>query len=100
MATASLKFVGAVSVPETAEDRARLRTEVLREIAALNRALDGAGAAERPELERAVTAAKLALMEPLWAEDWGDVADFREWLEKRGSPPAGVQAAADFFRRK
>lgn len=100
VAAAAFKFVGAVSVPATSEDRARLRTEVQRDIAALNRALNGASAAERPELERAVTAAKFALMEPLWAEDWGDVADFREWLDKRGSPPAGAQAAVDFFQRK
>ncbi len=96
----TFKFVGAVSVPETEEDRARLRVEAEREITALNRALDGTSATERPELERAVTAAKLALMEPLWADDWGDIADFRDWLEKRGSPPAGVQHAVDFFQRK
>jgi hypothetical protein len=100
VAAATLKFVGAVSIPATSEDRARLRKEAQRDIAALNRALNGASAAERPELERAVTAAKLALMEPLWAEDWGDLADFRDWLDKRGSPPAGVQAAVDFFQRK
>ena len=100
VATSTFKFVGAVSVPETDEDRARLRAETQQDIVALNRALDGAKAAERPELERAATKAKLAVMEPLWAEDWGDIADFREWLDKGGSPPAGVQGAVDFFQRK
>jgi len=100
VATSTFKFVGAVSVPETDEDRARLRAETQQDIVALNRALDSAKAAERPELERAATKAKLALMEPLWAEDWGDIADFREWLDRGGSPAAGVQGAVDFFQRK
>jgi len=100
VATSTFKFVGAVSVPETDEDRARLRAETQQDIVALNRALDSAKAAERPELERAATKAKLALMEPLWAGDWGDIADFREWLDRGGSPPDGVQGAVDFFQRK
>jgi hypothetical protein len=66
----------------------------------LNRALDSANATVRPELERAVARAKLALMEPLWATDWGELADFRGWLEKGGNPPADVQAAVDYFQRK
>ena len=100
IAASEFKFVGAVSVPETAEDRVRLRAETQQDIAALNRALDGADPAGRPRLERAVFRAKFALMEPLWAEDWGDIADFRDWLDKGGSPPAGVQAAVDYFQRK
>ena len=97
---ATVKFMGATSVPETDEERVRRRTETQAHIAALNRSLERAGAAERAELERAVTQAKVALMEPLWAEDWGDLADFREWLEKRGTPPAGTQAAVEVFQRK
>jgi hypothetical protein len=100
LATSTFKFVGAVSVPETDEDRARMRTETQQDIVALNRALNDAKAGERSDLERAVTKSKLALMEPLWAEDWGDIADFREWLDKGGSPPAGAQGAVDFFQRK
>jgi len=92
--------VGAVSVPETDQDRERLRAETQQDILALNRALDGADAAGRPGLERAVSRAKFALMEPLWAEDWGDVADFRDWLDKSGSPPATIQPAVDYFQRK
>jgi hypothetical protein len=97
VAASEFKFVGAVSVPETDEDRARMRVETQQDIIALNRALDAGG---RPELERAVARAKLALMEPLWAEDWGDIADFRDWLDKRGSPSATVQPAIDYFQRK
>jgi hypothetical protein len=97
VAASEFKFVGAVSVPETDEDRARMRVETQQDIIALNRSLDAGG---RPELERAVARAKLALMEPLWAEDWGDIADFRDWLDKRGSPSATVQPAIDYFQRK
>jgi hypothetical protein len=39
-------------------------------------------------------------MEPLWAEDWGDIADFRDWLDKGGNPPARGQAAVDYFQRR
>jgi hypothetical protein len=100
VAASEFKFVGAVSVPETDQDRERLRAETQQDILALNRALDGADAAGRPGLERAVSRAKFALMEPLWAEDWGDVADFRDWLDKSGNPPATIQPAVDYFQRK
>ena len=97
---ATVKFMGATSVPETDEERVRRRTEMQAHIIALNRSVERAGASERAELERAVTQAKVALMEPLWGEDWGDLADFREWLEKRGTPPPGTQAAVEAFQRK
>lgn len=100
IAASDFKFAGAVSVPETDEDRSRIRAEAQQDIVALNRIVDGANPGGRPELERAVSRAKLALMEPLWAEDWGDIADFRDWLDKRGSPPANVQTAVDYFQRK
>jgi hypothetical protein len=100
VAASGFSYAGAVSAPQTDEDRARMRIETQRDIVALNRALANANASERPELERAVTKAKVSLMEPLWAEDWGDIADFREWLAKGGSPPGTVQPAVDFFQRK
>lgn len=100
VATTEFKFVGAVSIQETEEDRARMRAETQQDIIALNRVLDGANAVSRPDLERAVSRAKLALMEPLWAEDWGEPGDFRDWLDKRGNPPAKSQAAVDYFLTK
>jgi hypothetical protein len=93
-------YVGAVSAPETDEDRSRMRGETQEDIIVLNRALDRAGASERPQVERAVVRAKVALMEPLWAEDWGELKDFRDWLAKGGTPPAKTQPAADYFQRK
>ena len=100
LATSGFSYIGAVSAPETDQDRARMRTETQEDIIVLNRALDHANASERPQLERAVVKAKVALMEPLWAEDWGELKDFRDWLAKGGSPPDKTQPAADYFQRK
>lgn len=50
-----------------------MRNETQQDIIVLNRALDSANASERPQVERAVVRAKVALMEPLWAEDWGEL---------------------------
>jgi hypothetical protein len=47
-----------------------VRTETKEDIIVLNRALDRANASERPQVERAVVRAKVALMELLWADDW------------------------------
>jgi len=100
VAAAGFSYVGAVSAPETDEDRARMRAETQEDIIVLNRALDRSNESERPRVERAVVKAKVALMEPLWAEDWGELKDFRDWLAKGGTPPAKIQPAADYFQRK
>ena len=100
VAAAGFSYVGAVSAPETDEDRERMRNETQQDIIILNRALDHADASERLQVERAVVRAKVALMEPLWAEDWGELKDFRDWLAKGGTPPAKTQPAADYFQRK
>jgi hypothetical protein len=100
LATSGFSYIGAVSAPETDEDRARMRTETQEDVIVLNRALDHVNASDRPQLERAVVKAKVALMEPLWAEDWGELKDFRDWLAKGGSPPDKTQPAADYFQRK
>jgi len=100
VAAAGFSYVGAVSAPETDEDRVRMRNETQQDIIILNRALDRANASERPQVERAVVRAKVALMEPLWAEDWGELKDFRDWLAKGGTPPGKTQPAVDYFQRK
>ena len=100
VAASGFSYAGAVSVPQTNEDRARMRNETQQDIIILNRALDGANASERPQVERAVVRAKVALMEPLWAEDWGELKDFRDWLAKGGTPPDKTRPAVDYFQRK
>lgn len=100
VAAASFSYVGAVSAPETDEERARMRAETQEDIIVLNRALDRANTSERSKVERAVVKAKVALMEPLWAEDWGELKDFRDWLAKGGAPPRKTQPAADYFQRR
>jgi hypothetical protein len=100
VAAAGFSYIGAVSAPGTVEDRARMRTEAQEDIIALNHALDRADASERPQLERAVVKAKVALMEPLWAEDWGELKDFRDWLAKGGTASEKTQSAVDYFQRR
>jgi len=100
VAAAGFSYVGAVSAPETDEDRARMRTETQQDIIILNRTLNSANASDRPQLERAVVKAKIGLMEPLWADDWGELKDFRDWLAKGGRPPDKTQPAVDYFQRK
>ena len=100
---ASVQFLGAASVPETDEERVRRRAELRKRIIALNRAPGQMAATvspqDRTDLELAVDAAKLAFMEPLWAEDWGDLADFREWFDKRGPAPAGISTSVEYFQQ-
>jgi len=100
VAAAGFSYIGAVSAPGTVEDRARMRTETQEDIIVLNHALDRADASERPQLERAVVKAKVALMEPLWAEDWGELKDFRDWLANGGTASEKTQSAVDYFQRK
>jgi hypothetical protein len=85
VAAAGFSYIGAVSASGTVEDRARMRTETQEDIIVLNHALDRA---------------KVALMEPLWAEDWGELKDFRDWLAKGGTASEKTQSAVDYFQRK
>lgn len=100
VAAAGFSYMGAVSNPDNDEDRARMRIETQKDIIGLNRALDRANTSERTQLERAVVKAKVALMEPLWADDWGELKDFRDWLAKGGTPPDKTQSAVNYFQRK
>ena len=100
IATTTVKFIGATGTPETDQERQRRREEIQQDIVTLNRALERAHGAERGELERAITRSKLALMEPLWADDWGDLADFRDWLEKGGAARTGTESAVSVFQKK
>ncbi len=100
LAATTMTFMGATSLPENEQERIQRRAEMREQIAVLNRAVEQANPADRPQLEAAVAQAKLALMERLWTDDWGDLADFRAWLEKGGAPPAATQPAVEIFQRK
>jgi hypothetical protein len=100
VAVTGFSYIGAVSAPETDEDRTRMRAETQEDIIVLNRVLDRANVSEQSQVERAVVKAKIALMEPLWAADWGELKDFRHWLAEGGTPPDKTQPAADYFQRK
>jgi hypothetical protein len=97
---ATVKFMGATSPPQNEEERAQRRTEMKEQIAILNRLIERASPADQLPLAAAVANAKLALMERLWTDDWGDLADFREWLENGGTPAAGIGPAVEIFQRK
>ena len=97
---ATVKFIGASGVPSDETERTHRREEVARDIVALNNAVGRANEAERETLQRATHRAKLALMEPLWADDWGDLADFRDWLETGAAPPDQSKGAVAFFQQR
>ena len=54
---------------------------------------------QRRAAARVLAWTKLAIMEPLWDSDWGDLARFKDWaeVEMRGPVPSGLEAAAAFF---
>ena len=56
--------------------------------------------AERRAVRDHATALKLAVMERLWAADWGDATAFRDWAERGATDPvpAGSDKAAQFYR--
>ncbi len=101
---AEIAFRGVSSIPETAAERDDLRGLRAKDLAALNRGAGkvrpGMDAAEGAEFDRALGEAKLALMEPLWAGDWGDIREFSDWLGRPAQPPpAGIARAVEFFNQ-
>jgi hypothetical protein len=57
------------------------------------------GEDERRAAGRVLAWTKLAIMEPLWDSDWGDLPRFRDWAEGDSTRPAppGLEDAAAFF---
>lgn len=55
---------------------------------------------QRREFKTRIAATKLSLMHSVWADDWGDFADFQFWVEAGASDPvpAGLEQAADYYR--
>jgi hypothetical protein len=54
---------------------------------------------ERKAAWRGLGWAKLAIMEPLWDANWGDLTRFKDWAEgdSTAPPPPGLEDAAAFF---
>ena len=101
---ASVKFMGVSGLPETDAERLAMRRNAMKRIAALNKVAaqlqPTTSAQDRGEIQSAITSAKLALMEPLWSEEWGELADFRDWLEKQGPAPPDAAKAVEFFQQR
>ena len=81
------------------------RAHCVNAIAALNNIeanlkpdLDGS---LRSDIEIAIPQVKLAAMKALWAEDWGDYASFKEWVQSgKTNEPPDLKTAADYFNKR
>lgn len=92
---------GSVIAPNArqAEREARRNT-----IAALNKLPDAIrpdlADGEKFEMKDHARKAKLALMEAVWGEDWGDFVQFKKWIESIEAGPAPNAAAAAYYAGK
>ena len=59
-------------------------------------------AERRVQVEQSIPKIKLALMQGVWGEDWGDMAGFEKWTEEGFGtpPPAGLEKAAQYYAYK
>lgn len=98
------RFIGATQVAQNSEDIHDARMLLQRDIAVLNNVPSQLNprleAHNRSSVERAIHRVKLALMEKVWAEDWGDRTALKEWMESPdATAPAGIRKeAAEFYR--
>jgi hypothetical protein len=97
---ATVKFIGATGLPSDDPERAQRRAEIGRDIATLNNSVERATGPDRTTLQRATDHAKLALMEQVWADEWGELADFRDWLGTGSAPPDKSKQAVEFFQQR
>ncbi len=84
-------------VPEADEDRAHPRADTQQDIVALTVFL--------PRRKITTHACRYAikartLIQPLCSEDWGDIANFRDWLDKGGTPPSELYMVAEYFQKQ
>lgn len=84
----------AAPLPATGWAEARA---LLRSLNCLAVAAEAEGLAIPPREGITLAALRLALMEPHWAEAWGDRAAFRAWVEAGAAgPPPNAEAAAAY----
>jgi branched-subunit amino acid transport protein len=97
------RFRGATATPADSDAREDARMRRQRDIAVLNTIPSQLDPRLTPENRNAVAFAipriKLALMEAVWNDAWGDPAAFREWAESRDDRvPASLEKAAEYYR--
>lgn len=104
--TTTVKYSAAVPGSQ-APDKGRQNLRNLRqsEIAVLNGLEDqlrpDLDPSRRNDIRVAIPQLKLAVMETVWGNDWGDFARFTEWVHSgEPVPPAGLEKAAEYFNRK
>jgi hypothetical protein len=103
VAEASYSYLTGDRKPDP-EERAALRADARNAIAQLNAMNDLVERAQpdrRTGMRLAIRDAKLALMANVWADDWGDKAAFRNWVNAGESepPPAHADDAVRMFRQ-
>jgi hypothetical protein len=96
-------MAAAVNATASAGDREDARMLLRRDFAILNTLpsqLDPHLPPEsRSSIQSAIPRIKFALMEPLWGDDWGNRAAFKQWIESgETQPPSGLQKAAEYYR--
>jgi hypothetical protein len=89
------------TAPTTEKSKQELRNLRRAEIAVLNRLpqrlktdLDPS---ERANFTVAIPKIKLAIMETLWADDWGDFTRFTQWVNSTDTPPDDLKTAVAYF---
>jgi hypothetical protein len=97
-------YIGVAPTPATTEkSKQELRNLRRTEVAVLNRLpqrlktdLDPS---QRADFIVAIPKIKLAIMETLWADDWGDFIRFTEWVNSVDTEPSDdlLKKAADYF---
>ena len=92
-------FIGATaSAPRMSVDPDNARHEVTEQIRTLNCLAAGQDLTGKPEDHLAL--AKLAVMVPVWSDDWGDLRSFETWVrgETVSEPSAAARAVFDAER--
>jgi hypothetical protein len=97
------RFSGAASAAADGDARADARMRLQRDIAVLNTIpslLDPHLSPEnRSVVDFALPRIKLALMESVWSDSWGDPQVFRQWTASPGAKvPSGIEKAVEYFR--
>jgi len=97
------RFSGAAGAAADGDARADARMRLQRDIAVLNTIpslLDPHLSPEnRSVVDFALPRIKLALMESVWSDSWGDPQVFRQWTASPAAKvPSGIEKAVEYFR--
>jgi hypothetical protein len=97
------RFSGAAPASADSDARADAQMRLQRDIAILNTIPSQLDARLTPQdrsvIDFAIPRIKLALMEAVWSNSWGDVEAFRQWTKSpNDKAPPGLERAVDYYR--